>query len=699
MASLGHCGSLEISPQQRVSQEDGRSNAPLVVVNDLGRAVALWQSAEGQRESLKISFRTLNSDWSDPQTIRETNKKIKHPQLVMNAGGEVVVLWVERKGGCSDLMTISRLKSRRWTQEILLSDAKGLSTPRLAMNDEGQVISVWQQGEEVIMSATCRVGEPWSDLSFLSSGEESAHTPQVVINEAGQLRVIWEQQGTIIGTSSYFGQPWTEIIPVSDSSVSVLRPQICMNRAGQAVAIWEREEGYKVYLQAAYCKPGLGWDLPFELSNEEETVSEPKSVINDHGDALVVWRSSTAEELSICVASTTASGEWTTPLTLSQRGENAINPQVGFNNQEEGIVIWRRPLAGLSLIQGAVLSAGRAWSLPFDFTTDPRRVGQATLSLNHRGSGILLWRQKDAELSLIHSEVFSFGPLKRLEELPPEQFDEVVAIDENTDGPPIPPPEEVPHTDATAPIDPQKEAKPIPPPEETADALEKTDEAEPLQSAEEVEEVYVEEKEDALDEPVLSPVVSGELPAPCFDLSPCCCRPYLWLFEVRGGVFRPSSSLFRRIFNEVYADLGLLLGYSFCHRWSVVGSVDYLKRSRSSYKNQGEAKMELIPVSVLLRYHFVQSSWGGLYLGAGPRYFNLKSKNVLIAERKKRTSEGIGVVAETGILFYIGSYVTADLFVSYSYGTVSGTSKQATRRKRSVDVGGLQAGLGLGVRF
>ena len=699
ITSLGHSDCFEVSTQQVVSQEDGMSNAPLVVVNDLGRAVALWQSVEGQKESLMISFCSLNSDWSKPQTLRETKKKIKHPQLVMNANGDVVVLWVETKGGCTDLMTTSRLKSRGWTQETLLSDAKGLCSPRLAMNDEGQVISVWQQGESgeaVIVSATCREGESWSDQIFLSSGDGSAHSPQVVINETGQLRVIWEQKGAIVGISSFFGQAWTELMPVSDPSVSVLRPQIFMNRAGQAVAIWERKLGYKVSLQAAYCKPGQGWAPPSDLSSEEETVSEPRGVINDHGDALVVWRRSTAEGMNICLVSTTASGEWTGPLTLSQRGENAINPQVVLNNQEEGLVIWRRLGVGLSTIQGATLSEGMTWSLPFDFTAVPNRVGQAALSLNHQGSGVLLWRQKDEELSRIQSEVFSFGPLKRLEDLQLEQIDEIeapfVAIDEKTEGFPIAPPEETESTETTEPIDREKEAKPIPPPEETenketADSLEKTEGAEPLSPTEEAAQVEGEEREDY----VLSP-------EPCLGSS-ICCRPNRWLFEVRGSAYRPTEMRVRKIYGEVYPAVGLLLGYAFCDRWRVVGTVDYIKRSGRSEGLRDKTNMELIPISVLLRYSYVQSSWCSMYLGVGPRYFILKTRNSPSVVDRHVTTEGIGVVGETGILFNIGSCFTIDLFVSYSYGTVSGTSNKTNIEGKSADVGGLQAGLGLGVRF
>lgn len=712
LASTGYTASLEVVSQGVVSDEKGVSNAPLVVINDSGYAIALWQCLEGQQESLKISSRKLHGAWTAPKTLYSTRKKITHAQLVMNGCEEVALLWVEKRGVSTSLMSSFCDAGGTWTEVQEICKKGGIRSAHISLSDAGQVVAVWESGtheEAQVESARAHVGEAWSNHSVLSRGDGGAHTPRVVINASGHIRVLWEEREAIVGVSAFFGEAFSEVKRVSDEASRAVRPQLYMNRLGQAVAIWEKSEGYRVSLQGAYYKPGQGWTAPTDLSAQGEIVSEPCGVINGHGDAMVVWRGSSAEGVHVCVSSATSVGAWSDPLTLSLRGENSINPHVVLNDQEAGLVIWRVPGFEASSIQGASFTSGKEWSFPFPLIEGPARVTQAALSLNNEGSGVLVWRQKDAGRSLIHSQELSFGSL--------EPKIALTTGTQEASPQAIPPPEESMTPKPDSPVDMPGDRKGVPDPSEfEKKESERSKEVLDIPSE---ESPFEEEEEAELGEPVEVPKEEGPAPAhgeaelsatlvaidvkpeplPAPVLEVCCCRPYRWVMEVRGGGYRPTDRRFHKHFGEFYPTVGFQVGYLFCPRWDVVATVDYMRRSGRRFHHLEPSRMELIPISALLRYHFYQSASWRLYAGVGPRYFLLKSKNFLTTNNSSDTSEGIGVVGEVGVLFEVCSSVSVDLFVSYAYGSVSGPSKKVGIKSHTVDAGGLQAGLGLGFRF
>ncbi|OGN70800.1 MAG: hypothetical protein A3I15_03250, partial [Chlamydiae bacterium RIFCSPLOWO2_02_FULL_49_12] len=176
-------------------------------------------------------------------------------------------------------------------------------------------------------------------------------------------------------------------------------------------------------------------------------------------------------------------------------------------------------------------------------------------------------------------------------------------------------------------------------------------------------------------------------------------RQKKWLAEARGSAYRPNDRLFRKIYSDLLAAGGLLLDYTFKRHWSVATEIEFLQKTGHSIGKHDGTRMQLIPISVLLRYHCFIGTVYDLYFGLGPRYFILRTQNDLNAVRRNTTDQALGGVAEAGVLFQIGPSLTFDLFFAYSYGKITGSPKKTNIEGRSLNVGGLQAGAGIGFRF
>lgn len=156
--------------------------------------------------------------------------------------------------------------------------------------------------------------------------------------------------------------------------------------------------------------------------------------------------------------------------------------------------------------------------------------------------------------------------------------------------------------------------------------------------------------------------------------------------ELRGSYFHPSEETFRDIYGGgikyggelsigVWRELEMWFGGSYFSR---TGELTFTKE---------ETKIEIYPIGGGLKYRLSKGILS-LYIGAGLNYYQYKESNPLGDVSKG----GLGYGGKIGSYVKVTRGLLIDLYVDYSYCKMKPADFE-------INIGGIEAGIGLGYRF
>jgi hypothetical protein len=158
------------------------------------------------------------------------------------------------------------------------------------------------------------------------------------------------------------------------------------------------------------------------------------------------------------------------------------------------------------------------------------------------------------------------------------------------------------------------------------------------------------------------------------------------LVELKAHYFHPSEEAFRNIYGGgmMYggeASIGVLNGLEI---W--VGGSYFTKKGELTFTKE-ETKIEIYPLGGGLKYK-ISAGIFDLYAGAGLNYYQYKESNPLGNVSKG----GIGYVGKLGSYINIAGGFLVDLYIDYSYCKLKPADFE-------INIGGIEAGVGIGYRF
>lgn len=163
--------------------------------------------------------------------------------------------------------------------------------------------------------------------------------------------------------------------------------------------------------------------------------------------------------------------------------------------------------------------------------------------------------------------------------------------------------------------------------------------------------------------------------------------------ELRVGDFCPTSKKIRRIYNDHHLDLEVEASLKYCQNSALWANVNYVRQNGHSIGLKNETTLKLYPVSVGYKTFYGLGSSFLAYFGLGVSYTQVKIRDRPSEQIKgKIEKKAWGTVAKGGAIYYICSNIFADLFCDYYY-----TEVELNDHKNNI--GGIRAGLGLGVNF
>lgn len=160
--------------------------------------------------------------------------------------------------------------------------------------------------------------------------------------------------------------------------------------------------------------------------------------------------------------------------------------------------------------------------------------------------------------------------------------------------------------------------------------------------------------------------------------------------QVRAATFFPMAQVVKETYQTVIPDFQVEAGLRYANNYELWTNLDWLGVS----KHEGsccKSRCEITQASFGLKYYTHLSDETELYLGVGPSFGKTCLYNQAFDFSEKKSKFAVGAVFKSGLRHYFYSNLFFDFFIDYLY--------QPVHLRKTVDVGGLKTGLGLGFAF
>jgi hypothetical protein len=245
-------------PGGYISQTGNRAICPSVSVNARGAAMAVWTETPSTGQWLeKALYFDPNQSQTPPTVTLGTGDPnlLGCPLVAIDDLNRAVAVWTVTSGGVSTLAYRMADMSQSWGAGPMAVDTGGLGAfnPALALSATGEGLIAWEQATGAAASATRDVRAAHFQISVgldtagaVGVGSTApASVPRVVVTGPQAGLAVWVQGEHIWSNAFLAAQSgWQQAAPIeSRTGYMSQNPDLATDRAGRALAAWESTAG------------------------------------------------------------------------------------------------------------------------------------------------------------------------------------------------------------------------------------------------------------------------------------------------------------------------------------------------------------------------------------------------------------------------------------------------------------------------
>lgn len=201
--------------------------------------------------------------------------------------------------------------------------------------------------------------------------EVDGDTITILVNSSGQILTAWKSKDSdnIYAATKDGQKPWSDPILISTGSTANIStlPDIAINDSGQAIVAWNTSSK-NIYVSRLNSF-GSSWSDPILVSLLSSADDSERASIsmNDSGEVALAWRSASGSKRTLYVSTSKNSGNtWSAPQILDTNLRVAETfPQIAINNRGQMSVGWTRHVdSKINVYTSSVNVFGSSWSSP-----------------------------------------------------------------------------------------------------------------------------------------------------------------------------------------------------------------------------------------------------------------------------------------------------------------------------------------------
>jgi FG-GAP-like repeat len=282
-------------PKWLDSSMGGGACKPQVVCDDAGNALAVWINYGG----LMSSRYAPGQGWGPLVPVTSYHVNAQPPDLAMDSSGNVMAVWSDVTSSTYNIWSCRYVVGSGWQPAVMIEtdDAGHATSPRVAVDDAGDAIAVWQQMDGPFPSTPhvfanrYAAGTGWGTAQLLETEQtDDAWNPTIGMDGYGNAVAAWYQYNQ----SAYRASLWTAKFLVSSGWTQAdelvhdgcFSPDIAVNHDGHIVMVWLQWAG----IEFSRCTIGSAWETPHVVSYiPSYGIQNPKVAIDSNGNATAVW--------------------------------------------------------------------------------------------------------------------------------------------------------------------------------------------------------------------------------------------------------------------------------------------------------------------------------------------------------------------------------------------------------------------------
>ena len=309
------------------------AQAPRIAVNSRGDAVAVWASVGFTGWTIQAASRSAGGPWQSAVPLDTPQAGTAAPDVVVDDTGRAVAVWAATAGAGWRVQSASRTADGTWSKVVAISgpDATGSIAPQVALEGSNDVLAVWSRtigNSTMIEAATLGAGKTaWSPAAPLFAVANDALAPSVTVNARGDGVIIWtssDQTGVSVQASyRRAGKAWGPPQPLSGTAAGTLSPRAALDARGDAVAVWTQTiNGFSRVHAASFDHAGRAWSAARVLSKAGADSIPPVQVALDGGgDGVVAWSRYDGQSFVVQASGYDGSGPALAKLTVPTAGK------------------------------------------------------------------------------------------------------------------------------------------------------------------------------------------------------------------------------------------------------------------------------------------------------------------------------------------------------------------------------------------
>lgn len=298
---------------------------------------------------------------------------------------------------------------KAWEEATLVVfDNPGLLySPQIAFDGLGNAFAVWQQSDGTRYNVWANRYIPeigWITATLIETNNAgSVSDSKVACDNFGNALVVWSQSdGTRsnIWANRYIrGIGWdtAHLIEFNDAG-SASNPQIVINNEGDAFVIWIQSDGTRDNVWASRFIAGWGWATTVLIETDDAgPASSPHVACDDAGNAIAVWSQSDGTRKNIWANRYTAGSGWgVAALIETENAGDAFNPRVAVDGNGNAIAVWSQSDGIRDNLWANRYTANIGWSTATLIETE--NLGNASspqIACDNAGNAIAIWYQRN----------------------------------------------------------------------------------------------------------------------------------------------------------------------------------------------------------------------------------------------------------------------------------------------------------------
>lgn len=404
-----------------VSEKGFNAKSPKIVVDKDDCSIAIWSGFDGNNYVIQSATKTLKGDWSKPVKLSKLNGDSVNPQITVDKKGNLYAVWSIKNGEASIIQSSVKYQNKDWstTLDVSIKGVEGQDSlfPQVLFGNDGETYAIWQKNKgsaNVIQFAKKEKANPtWDKPTTISRNKHAGRCckrPQFAINQYGDLFAVWinHEKLTVEFALKHFGQNWTEPKDLSDAGKPIQNAKIALDQKGNAIATWTRRIGKNRIVQAAYRKKSGYWEEAVNLSNLEDDALLPDLSISQTGNAVIAWQKFDGFHSVIQAVTKIGNDNWSTAVNLTTKGHNASNPQTATGSNNTALVVWKISDGSNFVIQESSAIFGEQWSYPITLSEEGEDAVDPNIAVNALNNASIVWKKFNGTENIIQSTFNQF---------------------------------------------------------------------------------------------------------------------------------------------------------------------------------------------------------------------------------------------------------------------------------------------------